>query len=133
MDIRLIFRNRPEVVCTARCRSEDADGGCPAQAGRTREPIPSGSKGVTQRGNPGAFWLYASKFLGGEDRQIRPLIQLRRTNERGFRLDPGQPCWREKRLARPLATVPQSDTGRRVEHTKAIGRTLVKELGNMAP
>jgi hypothetical protein len=30
-------------------------------------------------------------------------------------------------------SVPQSDTGRRVENTKAIGRTLVKELGNMAP
>jgi len=29
-------------------------------------------------------------------------------------------------------TVPQSDTGRRVEYTKAIGRTLVKELGKMA-
>ena len=30
-------------------------------------------------------------------------------------------------------TVPQSDTGRRVEYTKAIGRTLVKELGKMTP
>jgi len=29
--------------------------------------------------------------------------------------------------------VPQTDTGRQVEHTKAIGRTLVKELGKMAP
>ena len=31
------------------------------------------------------------------------------------------------------ATVPQTDTGRRVENTKANGRTLVKELGKMAP
>jgi ribosome recycling factor len=29
--------------------------------------------------------------------------------------------------------VPQTDTGRRVEYTKAIGRTLVKELGKLAP
>jgi hypothetical protein len=30
-------------------------------------------------------------------------------------------------------TVPQTDTGGRVEHTEAIGRTLVKELGKMTP
>ena len=29
--------------------------------------------------------------------------------------------------------VPQTDTGRRVEKTKANGRTLVKELGKKAP
>ena len=29
------------------------------------------------------------------------------------------------------ATVPQTDTGGLVEHTKANGRTLVKELGKM--
>jgi len=30
-------------------------------------------------------------------------------------------------------TVPQTDTGGWVEHTKANGRTLVKELGKMTP
>ena len=29
--------------------------------------------------------------------------------------------------------VPQTDTGSRVENTKAIERTMVKELGKMAP
>ena len=29
--------------------------------------------------------------------------------------------------------VPQTDTGRWVEHTKAIERTLVKELGKLTP
>ena len=29
--------------------------------------------------------------------------------------------------------VPQTDTGRRVENTKGIGRTLVKELGKIDP
>ena len=74
MDIRLIFRNRPRVVCTARCRSEEADGGWSAQADRARESSPSGSKGVTQRGSPGVLWLCASKPVGGADRQIRPLV-----------------------------------------------------------
>eukprot|EP01026_Neomeris_dumetosa_P016331 TRINITY_DN161_c0_g1_i1.p4 TRINITY_DN161_c0_g1~~TRINITY_DN161_c0_g1_i1.p4 ORF type:complete len:102 (-),score=5.52 TRINITY_DN161_c0_g1_i1:138-443(-) len=31
------------------------------------------------------------------------------------------------------ATVPQTDTGRWVEHTKGIGRTFVKELGKLDP
>ena len=30
-------------------------------------------------------------------------------------------------------TVPKTDTGGRVENTKAIGRTLVKELGKITP
>ena len=30
-------------------------------------------------------------------------------------------------------TVPQTDTGGRVENTKALERTRVKELGKMAP
>jgi hypothetical protein len=32
-----------------------------------------------------------------------------------------------------LVSVPQTDTGRWVEYTKANGITLVKELGNLAP
>ena len=36
-------------------------------------PMPPGSKGVTRTGSPSAFWLYASKPVGGGDRQIRPL------------------------------------------------------------
>jgi hypothetical protein len=31
------------------------------------------------------------------------------------------------------ASVPQTDTGRRVEDTQANGGTLVKELGKMGP
>ena len=40
---------------------------------------------------------------------------------------------REKPLASGSLTVPQTDTGRRVEDTKARERTLVKELGNLTP
>ncbi len=39
----------------------------------------------------------------------------------------------EKPLAREKVPVPQTDTGRRAEYAKALGRTLVKELGKMTP
>ena len=32
-----------------------------------------------------------------------------------------------------MATVPQTDSGGQVENTKALGRTLVKELGKLTP
>jgi hypothetical protein len=45
-----------------------------------------------------------------------------------------KPCCREKLLSdEAWVTVPQTDTGRRVENTKANGRTFVKELGKLAP
>ncbi len=45
----------------------------------------------------------------------------------------GKPSRQEKPLARLRVTVPQTDAGRRVEYTKAIGRTLLKELCKMTP
>ena len=45
-----------------------------------------------------------------------------------------EPGRQEKPLSdEPWVPVPQTDTGRRVEHTKANGRTLVKELGKITP
>ena len=45
-----------------------------------------------------------------------------------------EPYCREKPLNVEIQVpVPQTDTGRRVEYTKANGRTIVKELGNMTP
>ena len=41
--------------------------------------------------------------------------------------------WREKLLGRLKVPVPQTDTGRRGENPKTNGRTLVKELGKIAP
>ena len=40
---------------------------------------------------------------------------------------------RENPRGRLHLTVPQTDTGRQVEDTKAFEITLVKELGKMAP
>jgi hypothetical protein len=36
-------------------------------------------------------------------------------------------------IASTLITVPQTDTGGQVEHTKALERTMLKELGKMPP
>jgi hypothetical protein len=44
-----------------------------------------------------------------------------------------EPILPRKAPSKTHVPVPQTDTGRRVEYTKAIGRTLVKELGKMAP
>jgi hypothetical protein len=54
---------------------------------------------------------------------------------RGFRPKPhGLILYsREKPLARIVQTVPQTDTGGLVEHTKVDGRPSVKELGKLAP
>ena len=43
------------------------------------------------------------------------------------------PYCREKPLVRPAWPYLITDTGGRVEYTKAIGRTLAKELGNLTP
>ena len=45
-----------------------------------------------------------------------------------------EPGCREKPLSEEaVVTVPQTDSGRWVENTKGIGRTLVKELGKITP
>ena len=45
-----------------------------------------------------------------------------------------EPRRREKPLSvEAWVPVPQTDTGGRVENTKANGRTLAKELGKLAP
>jgi hypothetical protein len=45
--------------------------------------------------------------------------------------DPG--CQEKPLSDEATAPVPQTDSGRWVENTKGIGRTLVKELGKMTP
>ena len=44
------------------------------KADRVQELIPGESKGMTRHGSSSVFWLYTSKQVGGEDRQIRLLI-----------------------------------------------------------
>jgi hypothetical protein len=45
----------------------------------------------------------------------------------------GHPNCQEKPLARWKVIVLQTDTGRLVENTKALERTLLKELGKITP
>ena len=45
----------------------------------------------------------------------------------------GPNCQEKPRSDEERVLVPQSDTGRRVEDTKANGRTFVKEFGKLAP
>ena len=53
---------------------------------------------------------------------------------RAIKAEVVEPCCREKPLSVEVQMpVPQTDTGRRVEYTKANGRTFVKELGKLAP
>ena len=66
------------------------------------------------------------------DREIRRSLSLRRDGERVQRevasSMPPRKASREVGRART-----KTDTGGQVENTKAIGRTLEKELGKMAP
>ena len=48
-------------------------------------------------------------------------------------LKSASPCFREKPLGRDAGARTKTDTGGQVEHTEAIGRTMVKELGKMTP
>jgi hypothetical protein len=43
------------------------------------------------------------------------------------------PCLQEKPLARTTVPVPQTDTGRWEEDSKAIEGNVAKELGKMSP
>ena len=65
--------------------------------------------------------------------QIRPRqsVALDEWNLRGKRS--GDRDRYKKLRGRLRLTVPQTDTGRQVEDTKAFEITLVKELGNLTP
>ena len=58
----------------------------------------------------------------GPRRETKPLLAK-----------PVIPCSREKPLGSPGGARTKTDTGGRVEHTEAIGGTMAKELGKIAP
>ena len=55
------------------------------------------------------------------------------TRDEAFLAKPASPCFREKPLGSRPGARTKTDTGGRVEYTEAIGGTVVKELGKMAP
>ena len=94
------------------------------------------SEGGTEKGRSAGCWTSRFKPVDGEGWQIRFPIQRREvmtSDSLGFRevIDPMLPrksSWRVVEV-----TVPQTDSGRRVEYTKALERTVVKELCKLAP
>jgi hypothetical protein len=101
--------------------------------------------------NRSIFLYHQGGAMGGRRRVGQPVIGFRcqarrrpdqenpdRRELRGVggavRPEVVEPVRQEKPLSDETpVTVPQTDTGRRVENTKAIGRTLVKEFGKIAP
>ena len=77
-------------------------------------------------------WLTMDKRVGlrvGKSARSKPetLCQLEQSGE------PLVPCRLEKPLGSKLCARTKTATGRRVENTQVIERTLVKELGKIAP
>ena len=67
-------------------------------------------------------------------RQIRFSLTLRYECDGLTRLEWSMLCFQENPLSISLiVTVPQTDTGGWDENSKALERTLVKELGKMVP
>ena len=91
------------------------------------------SEGVTQEGRRSARMEECVQARRVQGRQIRLAESLRGDGERILVAKSLNPNCREKPLARFGVPVPQTDTGRRGEDPKARERTLVKELGKMAP
>jgi len=85
-----------------------------------------------RRGTQPPQWMAVPSEITDEGvGKSAPEVRARR---RAFGPQVGVLSGREKLLSDELrVSVPQTDTGRRVEDTQANGRTLVKELGKMAP
>ena len=75
-----------------------------------------------------------AKVVGSSGRQIRRGVILRAEWELPAREAKWLiPCFQEKPLGRTQVPVPQTDAGRWEEDSKAIERTLAKELGKITP
>ena len=71
------------------------------------------------------------KARRAEAREIRPPYEPETRDEASS--EAGEPMPPRKTPREPDGARTKTDTGGRVEHTEAIGRTMVKELGTMAP
>ena len=93
------------------------------------------TEGGTEKGSSAGCWTSRFKPVGGWHRQIRAAIQTPRGDVESRRLVKRvSPCFLEKpRREIHLVTVPETDTGGRAEHAKALEITVVKELGKMTP
>ena len=84
-----------------------------------------------RRGGAG-FWTPPSpkgRRARGKSRAHEPVPGAKRISEARLGAVPEKPL----SVIKARAPVPQTDAGGPVEHTEAIGRTVVKELGKTAP
>ena len=82
---------------------------------------------------PAGCWMSRFKRVGVPSRQIR-MAYPRRDNERSFEREVADTLLPRKATKLQLhTTVPQTDTGARDEYSKALERTLEKELGKLTP
>ena len=89
---------------------------------------------MTEKARPEHSWFCVSKRLGVGLRQIRVLLTLKRECDDLTRLEWSMPCFQENPLSFSIiVSVPQTNTGGWDENSKALERTLVKELGKIAP
>ena len=89
--------------------------------------------GGTEKARFAGCWTSRFKRVVVPGRQIRR-AETRRDEEALRALKGLRPCFQEKPLSFSLMrTVPQTDTGGRVEHTQALERTQEKELGKLIP
>ena len=106
----------------------------PLHLGGATDPLDSRqAKGGRRRVARPRRWSSWGKCVGGPPRQIREGTnsETRRRAASGEASDPMLP--RKSSSERFEVPVPQTDAGGQVENTKAIGRTLVKELGKLPP
>ena len=107
MDNRLIFLY--PVACENKCQRGDAEGKVPPRDG-LRGPSPQGGS----QANPGPVNREVMGSCASSE-GAGPMLPRKASLEVIHR------------------TVPQTDTGRREEDSKAHERTLAKELGKLAP
>ena len=90
------------------------------------------ARAVTRKGTRSGVLDVPVKARRPRARQVRPpLSRDARRSPWGEAADPMPP--RKTARASAAGARTKTDTGGRVEHTKAIGGTVVKELGIMAP
>ena len=90
------------------------------------------SNGVTQEGRDAGGWKSLCKLQEGCVGKSAYLTSSSDT-EGNFSTEGLVLTLPRKASSQVMVPVPQTDTGRREEYSKARGRTLVKELGKMTP
>jgi hypothetical protein len=96
-------------------------------------PAPPRNEAVTQKDSLSRVMVNPVQAPRVECSEVRTPESLRCDADRKQVGKQASSRWREKLLVYPKAPVPETDTGGRGENPETNGRTLVKELGKIAP